>query len=300
LRADPGMARPPSPKLPQLTLPFALAATLVAALLGFGASGCTPAIGDRCTISTDCSVQGNRICDTFEPNGYCTVVCSANSCPDNAACIEFAVGIPGCGYSDYAAPSRLGRSMCMKTCNTDSDCRADEGYTCVLTDTLGTTVAVLDSDQHPRICMIGPSMAEDGGSSSLPVCSPDRPDAPPLDLQGSESDGGDEGDAEANDAAAGGDAAGADAGDAGVTEGGDGGGRDGASAGDAAGGDAALAEGGDATAVGDGGDAALVEGGDAATDGGGDATIDDGGDDGSDATMGQAMDAGAADAPDEQ
>jgi hypothetical protein len=227
------MARPPSPKPPPLPfgLPFAHAATLVALLLGFAASGCTPAIGDKCTLSTDCSVQGNRICDTFEPDGYCTVVCSANSCPDNAACIEFGAGIPGCGYSDYAAPSRLGRSMCMKTCNANSDCRTDEGYTCVLTTTLGTTVAVLDTYQSPRICMVGPGVAEDGGSSSLPVCSADRPDAPPLDLPGTGSGE----DAEVADA------------------GGDGG-------------DAALAEGGDATSDGggdDGSDATLGQAADA-------------------------------------
>jgi hypothetical protein len=279
LRADPGMSRAQPLKPLRPSLPLALAS-----LLGLAASGCTPAIGDRCTLSTDCSVQGTRICDTFEPNGYCTVACSANGCPDNAACVEFAAGVPGCGYSDYAAPSRLARSMCMKTCGSDSDCRTDEGYSCVSTATLGTTVAVLDTNQAPHICMVAPTASADSGSASLPVCTADRPDAPPLDLPG--SDGG---------------AIGADAGaDADAAGSGEGGPLDGGV--DAEGG--AAIDGGEAGGEGGGMAGEGGEGGGIAGDGGpaeaGDATIGDGGDDGSDATLGQPTDAGAADAPDEQ
>ncbi|HEY4015976.1 MAG TPA: hypothetical protein VGM06_21720 [Polyangiaceae bacterium] len=293
-------AKPPQPPRPSLVSSFALAATGLAGLLGLCASGCTPAIGDHCTLSTDCSVQGNRICDTFEPNGYCTVTCSANSCPDNATCIEFAAGIPGCGYNDYSAPSRLGRSMCMKTCGSDSDCRTDEGYSCVSTLALGSTVAVLDTNQTQSICMVAPGVAEDGGSSSLPVCTNDRPDAPPLDLPGDDAGAGaDDGEAGAVDggAEAGPIDAGAD-GEGGVADGGADARAVEAGAATDGGTDAGAIDGGADVAAGDGGGQTTADGGDAASAGGGDATID-GGDDGSDATLGQPTDAGAADAPDE-
>jgi hypothetical protein len=309
LRADPGMlrAKPPQPPRPPLparpSLLFGLAAPLVASLLGLCASGCTPAIGDHCALSTDCSVQGNRICDTFEPNGYCTVTCAANNCPDNAACIEFAAGIPGCGYNDYAAPSRLGRTMCMKTCGSDSDCRSDEGYSCVSTLTLGTSVAVLDTNQIQSICMVAPTVADAGANSTLPVCTSDRPDAPPLDLPGTDDDGGVAEDG-GGDGAGLGDAGGeSGGGDAGADGEGGGAVEAGADAGTAdATADAGVADGGANVEAGSEGGQAAIDGGDAASTGGGDATIeggDDGGDDGSDATLGQPTDAGGADAPDE-
>src|SRR5208283_3625811 len=94
---------------PRAFLYFAGLAAPVPALAAFALAGCTPAIGDRCTLSTDCSVQGTRICDTTQPNGYCTIIpCTGNSCPDNAACVEIGASVPDCPYDDYAAPSRVG------------------------------------------------------------------------------------------------------------------------------------------------------------------------------------------------
>ena len=94
-----------------------------------GLSGCTPSIGDGCLISTDCSTRGDRVCDTSQPAGYCTVLgCRADSCPDDAACVLFEARVPGCG-PDGRDLSRVGRSLCVKTCDEDTDCRS--GYRCV-------------------------------------------------------------------------------------------------------------------------------------------------------------------------
>src|SRR4051794_40702327 len=62
---------------------------LVALALGSAAfavlAACTPSIGDKCVLSTDCSTRGDRLCDTAQPDGYCTQFnCAKNSCPDEA------------------------------------------------------------------------------------------------------------------------------------------------------------------------------------------------------------------------
>src|SRR5260221_10129318 len=101
-----------------LRLRLYLCALALAAL-----SGCTPSIGDKCVLSTDCSIRGDRLCDTSQPGGYCTVFnCSGNSCPDEAACILFNGRVQGCAYDDHVI-SRTARTFCMATCSSDSDCR---------------------------------------------------------------------------------------------------------------------------------------------------------------------------------
>src|SRR5215472_9668661 len=103
-----------------------LARLLVAAPLVLG--GCTPSIGDKCVLSTDCSLRGDRLCDTSQPEGYCTIFnCAGNSCPNDAACVLFHANLQGCPYDDRT-PSRTGRSFCMAHCSSDSDCRS--GYVC--------------------------------------------------------------------------------------------------------------------------------------------------------------------------
>ena len=53
-------------------------------------SGCAAEIGDSCSTNIDCSTSGDRICDTAQPDGYCTIEgCSANSCPEEGVCIRF-------------------------------------------------------------------------------------------------------------------------------------------------------------------------------------------------------------------
>jgi hypothetical protein len=54
---------------------------LAAAALLALVAGCAPKIGDKCTVSTDCSVSGDRLCDSTQPSGYCTVFnCEPNAC----------------------------------------------------------------------------------------------------------------------------------------------------------------------------------------------------------------------------
>ena len=158
----------------------------VALLLSGLTASCTPAIGDRCAVSSDCSIQGNRTCDTSQPNGYCTILgCTANSCPDNAACVVFGASVPGCAYNDYGAPSRTGRAMCLKTCSNNSDCRQGEGYVCAPLsqppwDGGPPWTAVLDTNTSQRVCVVAASSTEVMIQDAA-VCSSQRPVTPPLD-----------------------------------------------------------------------------------------------------------------------
>ena len=104
---------------------------LILLSLALAATGCTPHIGDTCLLSTDCSLQGTVLCDTSQPNGYCTVFnCTANQCPNNAACVLFNAAIAGCAYNDRTSPSRTSLPFCMAQCSSDSDCRQSDGYVC--------------------------------------------------------------------------------------------------------------------------------------------------------------------------
>lgn len=101
-------------KRTRLALPLGL---LLASL------GCQKVIGDSCTISSDCSFQGDRFCDTSQPEGYCTIVqCDPDTCPDEAVCVAFDAHV-----------SRLTRRYCMAGCEADEDCRTPL-YRCVRPD----------------------------------------------------------------------------------------------------------------------------------------------------------------------
>lgn len=106
--------------LPSSRLPARSAFVALMVLLA-SASGCAPEIGDRCQVSTDCSVNGDRICDTSQPRGYCTVQgCDPDSCPNGAVCVEWRF-----------EPSRTTATYCMERCR--SGCGRD-GYECVADD----------------------------------------------------------------------------------------------------------------------------------------------------------------------
>ncbi len=118
-------------------------------------TGCTPVIGDSCTLSTDCASDGTRICDTSEPGGYCTVLnCTGNNlgsvCPDNAICVLFNPNVPGCPFS-ARSPSRISESQCRNTCSTNSDCRTD--YICALPSAPPWSAEILDPDQSAMVCL---------------------------------------------------------------------------------------------------------------------------------------------------
>ena len=144
---------------------FLLAAVVLAAFSFL--AGCAPKIGDACTQSTDCSTQGNRVCDTSEIGGYCTIFdCARNSCPDMASCVVFDVSVPGCAYNDYLAPARTGRALCMARCQSDSDCRG--GYECVDPRQPPFSAVILDDTQQ-KVCIEAPPLSTlaDGGVVQL-------------------------------------------------------------------------------------------------------------------------------------
>ena len=95
------------------------------------ALGCTPQIGDKCTVSTNCSATGDRLCDITQPGGYCTQFnCEPGSCPDDSVCVNFGTElspVEGCTPSQFNSPYK--RSFCMANCSSDSDCR--DGYACL-------------------------------------------------------------------------------------------------------------------------------------------------------------------------
>lgn len=134
----------PAPRAPVFSALFAALFTLA---LGLAATGCAPDIGDSCETSVNCDVNGTRICDLAQPGGYCTVeYCESNTCPAGSVCVEFEPN-----------PARLARTWCMASCETDSDCRNDEGYGCRAATELGTPDApiarVVDEGQAgARFC----------------------------------------------------------------------------------------------------------------------------------------------------
>src|SRR5436190_23330379 len=61
----------------------------LAALLALAGAG-DAEIGDDCSLSSDCSPQGDRICDVSSPGGYCTIIgCDFDTCPGEAVCVRF-------------------------------------------------------------------------------------------------------------------------------------------------------------------------------------------------------------------
>jgi len=181
--------------------------------LGMAAAGCTPKIGDKCVLSTDCSQQGTLVCDTSQPSGYCTQLnCTNGSCPNDAVCVEFQASVPGCGYDDYQSPSRTGRSFCMAHCSEGSDCRQSEGYICANPTSAPWHAAILDNNQGQSVCIVAPSLLAD--ASAMPdaaVCIAEAVDAGVL---ASFDDGGDASEPDAEGGVIGDAAGAADASDA--------------------------------------------------------------------------------------
>jgi len=124
---------------------------------------CGKEIGDACITGTDCSPNGDRLCDPASIGGYCTILgCDYTTCPDEAACIRFFTGnfenktcdpaktadacrAPNatdcCSLDELCAIEGatgeikghcVARSSeiryCMRTCDSDSDCR--DNYEC--------------------------------------------------------------------------------------------------------------------------------------------------------------------------
>ena len=184
-------------------------------LLGLVAQAlsCTPEIGDKCVLSTDCSVRGDRLCDTAQPGGYCTIFnCKGNGCPDKAACLLFNAALQGCGFDDRAGSfgSRTARSFCIAQCWSQEDCRP--GYTCADPRQPPWSATNLDDPQETRVCLVRPvgwvdgvgfpvpEAGVDGGDAGLmtpapsttnaPVCKAAAPDPPAISATPASLDGG--------------------------------------------------------------------------------------------------------------
>ncbi len=106
--------------------PAPMRSWIVPSLLLCGALsvGCAPQVGNPCQTSLNCSITGNRVCDTASPNGYCTVYgCDDGTCPAEAVCVRW-----------RPMESSLSFTSCMHRCGGDGDCRLDEGYACLAAD----------------------------------------------------------------------------------------------------------------------------------------------------------------------
>lgn len=137
--------------------------TMLLLSLALLSGGCSAEIGDSCSTNVDCSPMGDRICDTSQVDGYCTVEgCDVNTCPEEADCISFFptafLSIPCdpatedavdpsltptdhctseeiCLSGGYCVQRTQERRFCMKSCDSDDDCR--DGYECRKTGTRG-------------------------------------------------------------------------------------------------------------------------------------------------------------------
>src|SRR6187399_622417 len=137
-------------------------------------AGCAPNIGDGCANSNDCSANGDRLCDTTQRGGYCTIFnCDPTSCPDDeSVCIQFGGVLSTVGSCpDPQRPSPQSRTFCMARCKNNADCRG--GYRC--TD-LGKPnpwgASIVDSSPPTTKVCIEPQAA-----TPIAEADPDRDDA---------------------------------------------------------------------------------------------------------------------------
>src|SRR5688500_7601422 len=132
-----------------LGIPARFSSFLLPLLALAAIAACSPEIGDKCILSTDCAIRSDRVCDTSQPNGYCTTNCKGNSCPDKAACVLYNTALQGCGFDDRAGPfgSRVARSFCSARCFSNADCRTEEGYVCADPKTYPWNAFILDDVQ---------------------------------------------------------------------------------------------------------------------------------------------------------
>ena len=151
-------------------------------VLAMIAAGCGKQIGDSCIVNSDCSPQGDRICDTQPLQGYCTIMgCDYDTCPNEAVCVRFFTGsfankpcdptMPtvanGCSLDELCtlemtcAPRSAESRYCMKKCNSSGDCRS--GYECrdltLMKDHGGEPVlapGLVVDESSPKFCASAP------------------------------------------------------------------------------------------------------------------------------------------------
>lgn len=138
-----------------------LFAVALASALG---TGCSRKIGDSCKYSTDCSAMGDRLCDTTQPDGYCTEYpCEPNSCPSGeSVCVAFSD--PSC--PNLPSSRRFVRYFCMAQCSSDGDCRG--GYKC---QDMGSNVVDLNP-QKRSVCVVRTDSVSSSDAGANAVCEP--------------------------------------------------------------------------------------------------------------------------------
>ena len=155
---------------------------LLIAVFAAIALGCQPSIGDSCTLHTDCSATGNRICEPKLPGGYCTIFnCEPGSCPSEAVCVAYATAPSSKPECADIQQQRLQRTFCMKSCSSSSDCRS--GYSCVdLSPGNYWGAAVAERGSHSNsVCTV--SLSKEAKSASASALSRNEAEvcSPPLD-----------------------------------------------------------------------------------------------------------------------
>jgi hypothetical protein len=140
---------------------------------GAGGAGCGDKIGDSCSLDSDCSAEGGRVC-LEEHDGYCSVPgCDVDTCPSESVCVRF-----------YSVVNLT------RTCANDTECSLDEVCTygrCALR-TSETRFCMLKCDDHggcrdgyecrdeARAALHGgePVVAEQTGGSQQAFCAAAR------------------------------------------------------------------------------------------------------------------------------
>jgi hypothetical protein len=135
-------------------------------------SACQPDIGDACEITPDCGETSDRICDPTQPGGYCTVFnCEPGTCPEESICIAFgAVVSTAEGCTDPNGSSRFRRTFCMKTCESESDCRGS--YDCESLNVPGNAWGAIVAERkglNRKVC-VAPMSGDALQSPNVGVC----------------------------------------------------------------------------------------------------------------------------------
>lgn len=136
-------------------------ARLILLLLVCVLVACGDKIGDSCDYNVDCSPMGDRICDTSQLEGYCTIQgCDRDSCPeDEAVCIRFypvSFLSVACDPKTEDAPG----STCGMECKADCSSTCKKGDVCCRTNNCNSDEICLSSGfcaqrtQERRFCML--------------------------------------------------------------------------------------------------------------------------------------------------